>query len=238
MKSPIKVKYELLKDLDYKEGWDRQTGYHEKLKEEKLAQRDVDPEERSERNHILMLCEHRPVYTLGKSGSMDNLLLSEAQLEERGIDFYPINRGGDITYHGPGQITGYPIFDLDDFYHDVKKYVFDLEEVMIRVLEKYDLVGKRIEGYTGVWIGDQAPYRKICAIGVHMSRWVTLHGFAFNIDTDLNYFRQIIPCGIVDEDKDVTSLSKELGRKVEMEEVLPLVKAAFEEVYNITLEHE
>lgn len=238
MKSPIKVKYELLKDLDYKEGWDRQTGYHEKLKEEKLAQRDVDPEERSERNHILMLCEHRPVYTLGKSGSMDNLLLSEAQLEERGIDFYPINRGGDITYHGPGQITGYPIFDLDDFYHDVKKYVFDLEEVMIRVLEKYDLVGKRIEGYTGVWIGDQAPYRKICAIGVHMSRWVTLHGFAFNIDTDLNYFRQIIPCGIVDEDKDVTSLSKELGHKVEMEEVLPLVKAAFEEVYNITLEHE
>ena len=182
-----------------------------------------------EQTHYLLFCEHNPVYTLGKSGSTTHLLLDEEGLAAKGIEFFKINRGGDITNHGPGQITGYPIFDLDFFFTDVHKYVRYLEEAVIRTIADYGLKGIRINGYTGVWLeGDAAqPKRKICAIGVHLSRWVTLHGFAFNVNTDLNFFKNIIPCGIEDEDKTVTSLAVELGRKMDVEEVKEKLKGHF-----------
>jgi lipoyl(octanoyl) transferase len=183
------------------------------------------------------LCEHPHVYTLGKSGSMENLLLSEAQLQAAGIDFFPINRGGDITYHGPGQIVGYPILDLDYFFNDVHRYVRNLEEVIIRTLADYELEGFRINGYTGVWLGDENSNkkRKICAIGVHLSRWVTLHGWAFNVNADLQYFHNIIPCGIVDENKTVTSMQQELGMKMDMEEVKKRILVHFAVVFEAKL---
>ena len=164
---------------------------------------------------------------------MDHLLLSETTLKERGIEFYKINRGGDITFHGPGQIVGYPILDLDDFFTDIHKYVRFLEEAIIRTLEEYDLQGYREKGFTGVWLPQTValPKRKICAIGVHLSRWVTMHGFAFNINTDLQYFRNIIPCGIEAADKDVTSLSVELGRPVDIVEVMGKLKKHFADLF-------
>ena len=184
-----------------------------------------------------MFVEHPPVYTLGKSGSMDHLLLSEAQLQERGIQFFPINRGGDITFHGPGQIVGYPVLDLECFFTDVHKYVRNIEEVIIRTLAGYDLEAVRIKDYTGVWLNGtvyrppSTVHRKICAIGVHLSRWVTLHGWAFNINTPLEYFDYIVPCGIADEDKTVTSLAAELGRPVDLQEVKEKLKRHFAEVF-------
>ena len=165
---------------------------------------------------------------------MDHLLLNEAELQTKGIAFFKINRGGDITYHGPGQVVGYPIFDLDCFFTDVHKYVRYIEEAVILTLAEYGLKGVRYEGYTGVWLepeGDQ-PKRKICAIGVHLSRWVTMHGFAFNINTDLNYFDYIIPCGINDPDKTVTSLSIELGHEVSILEVKSKLIKHFARLFN------
>ena len=175
----------------------------------------------------LIFCEHHHVYTLGKSGSEDNLIISPEKREKEDIEYFKINRGGDITYHGPGQITGYPILDLDEFFTDIHKYVRYIEEVIIATIKDYGLHGIRLEGYTGVWLPPNKAhdkYRKICAIGVHLSRWVTMHGFAFNVNTDLTYFNHIIPCGIVDEDKTVTSLAHELGQNVDMEEVIEKVK--------------
>ena len=171
--------------------------------------------------HYLLFVEHPPVYTLGKSGSIDNLLLSEEACAERGISFFRINRGGDITYHGPGQIVGYPILNLDRFFTDIHRYVRTLEEAVIHTLAEYGISGIRLEGYTGVWLppSGEMPMRKICAIGVHLSRWVTMHGFAFNVNTELDYFRHIVPCGIDDEDKEVTSMERELGHAPDMEEV-------------------
>jgi lipoyl(octanoyl) transferase len=177
------------------------------------------PEEapRIPENHLIF-CEHPHVYTLGKSGSMDNLLRSEGELQERGIDFFKINRGGDITYHGPGQIVGYPIFDLEQFRPDIHEYLRKMEEACILTLAEYGLAGGRIEGQTGVWIGtDGANPRKIMAIGVRCSRWITMHGFAFNVNTDLSLFDSIIPCGI--DDKGVTSIAAELGHPVDITEV-------------------
>jgi lipoyl(octanoyl) transferase len=156
---------------------------------------------------------------LGRSGSQENLIVSPEYLAENNIQFYKINRGGDITYHGPGQIVGYPIFDLDLFFNDVHKYVRLLEESVIQTLEHYNITGYREPGYTGVWINRGNEKRKICAIGVHLSRWISLHGFAFNINTNLDHFNFIIPCGIKDEGKSVTSLEKELGAKQNMDEV-------------------
>ncbi len=183
--------------------------------------------------HHLLFCEHHPVYTLGKSGSIHHLLLNEQELAEGGFEFFKINRGGDITYHGPGQITGYPIFDLDEFFTDVHKYVRYLEEVVIRTLKEYGIQGERIEGFTGVWIQkSNTPSRKICAIGVHLSRWVTMHGFALNVDTNLSHFQNIVPCGISDENKEVTSLSKELGRAVSLSEVKSKLKKHFRELFD------
>lgn len=238
----------LFKDLGmmpYQEAWDYQTAVHKTLVDNKLAHRG-EPGGSYGQNHQLLFVEHPPVYTLGKSGSMDNLLLTEQELTERGITFFPINRGGDITFHGPGQIVGYPILDLECFFTDVHRYVRNLEEVMIRTMADYGLEGGRIPGYTGVWVENNPAYppdapdaakkRKICAIGVHLSRWTTLHGWAFNVNTDLQYFNYIIPCGIEDEDKSVTSLSNELGREMDIEEVKSRVAVHFGAVFETTLE--
>ena len=186
-------------------------------------------------SHKLILCEHNPVFTLGKSGSVDNLLLSEEKLEEAGIEFFKINRGGDITYHGPGQIVCYPILDLDRIFTDVHKYIRMLEEVVIRTLAHYDIKGTRIKEYTGVWLDQTSvlPQRKICAMGVHMSRWVTMHGFAFNINTDLSYFNKIIPCGITDTNKAVTSMEVELGRKIDQDEIKKHIIYYFSELFGL-----
>lgn len=184
--------------------------------------------------HYLLFCEHPPVYTLGKSGSLENLLLSEQVLEEQGFEFFKINRGGDITYHGPGQIVGYPIFDLDCFFTDIHRYVRFLEEAVIRTLREYGIESGREPGYTGVWLEakEDLPKRKICAIGVHLSRWVTMHGLAFNVNTDLNHFKNIIPCGITDDDKDVTSLAKELGHPIDIAMVKEKLKQHFAELFD------
>jgi len=230
-----KVKYEDLGKIDYQKAWDYQTERHKEVKAAKWEVRHLPKEEldKIDKKHYLIFCEHPPVYTLGKSGSLDHLLLNEQGLAQKGIEFYKINRGGDITFHGPGQIVGYPIFDMDGFYNDVHKYVRDLEEVIIRTLSDVGVKSGREEGFTGVWLEatKTQPKRKICAIGVHMSRWVTLHGFAFNINTDLKYFNYIVPCGIGDKDKVVTSLSAELGREIDLEEIKTILRKHFAELF-------
>lgn len=222
------VKFLELGRIKYKEAWDEQTRLHEELKAIKKHNKfKEESEEEREQKHYLLFCEHPHVYTLGKSGSMDNLLLNEEQLSQKEIDFFPINRGGDITYHGPGQIVGYPILDLECFFRDIHKYVRIIEEAIIRTLAEYKIESGRIEGLSGVWLEASAtqPKRKICAVGIHLSRWVTMHGFAFNVNTDLSLFRNIIPCGIVDDDKTVTSLAFELGvDRVDIEEVKAKVR--------------
>lgn len=220
--------------VDYASTWEVQTHYHRLLIERKRL--DVPLAEPVA--HQLILCEHPHVYTLGKSGHPDHLLLNEAELNRVGATFFRINRGGDITYHGPGQIVGYPILDLEDFYRDVHRYVRELEEVIIRVIDDFGLTGQRLDGYTGVWLPPDRRhdrYRKICAIGVHLSRWVTLHGFAFNVNTDLNYFRHIVPCGIDDQDKGVTSMASELERPLELQKVQDRLKVHFAQVFDCTL---
>jgi lipoyl(octanoyl) transferase len=221
--------------IAYREAWDYQTRLHAELVENKLANRTriANAEPTIQQAHHLLFCEHAPVYTLGKSGSMDHLLLNEQELAEKGFEFFKINRGGDITYHGPGQIVGYPIFDLECFFTDVHRYVRFLEEVIIRTLADYGLEGQRVEKYTGVWLATEGEtvLKKICAIGVHLSRWVTLHGFAFNVNTQLNHFDNIIPCGIKDDDKEVTSLAQVLGRELDITEVKNRVKSHFADVF-------
>ncbi len=223
-----KVKFLDLGRIKYKEAWDKQTTLHDELKSIKKYNKEREENQaKKKQNHYLIFCEHPHVYTLGKSGSMDNLLLSEDELTQKEIDFFPINRGGDITYHGPGQIVGYPILDLDLFFNDIHKYVRIIEEAIIKTLEEYGIQSGRIEGLSGVWLDatKTKPKRKICAVGIHLSRWVTMHGFAFNVNTDLNMFKNIIPCGIVDDDKTVTSLASELNKKeVDIEEVKEKVK--------------
>lgn len=181
--------------------------------------------------HHLLFCEHPHVYTLGKSGHMENLLVNNAKLQELNVQFYKTNRGGDITYHGPGQIVGYPILDLERFYTDLGKYMRNLEEVMIRMLAHYGIEAGRLPGSTGVWLDPdvKGKARKICAMGVRCSRWVTMHGFALNVNTDLSYFNYIVPCGITD--KAVTSMQKELGRQVDEQEVKQLLIAEFGQVF-------
>ena len=185
--------------------------------------------------HYLLFVEHPPVYTLGKSGNKENVLLGEEELKEKNIQFFHTNRGGDITFHGAGQIVGYPILDLEKFTTDIGKYLRNIEEVIIQTLAEYNITGERSAGETGVWIdtGKPGKERKICAIGVRCSRWITMHGFAFNVNTDLSYFNHIIPCGI--SDKQVTSLEMELGRKIKMEEVKEKVKINFEKVFDAGL---
>lgn len=200
-----------LRDLglkDYKDTWDYQESLFQGILDVKISNRREDKEEATP-NYFLFV-EHPHVYTLGKSGDFSNLLLNEKQLEEKGATFYKINRGGDITYHGPGQIVGYPILDLENFFSDIHKYLRLLEEAIILTLAEYGLSCERSEGETGVWLGVGTPFaRKICAMGVRASRWVTMHGFALNVNSNLGYFDNIIPCGI--KDKAVTSLNVELG---------------------------
>jgi lipoyl(octanoyl) transferase len=186
-------------------------------------------------NHYLLFVEHPEVYTLGKSGDMSHVLISEEERAAKGISFYNTNRGGDITFHGKNQLVGYPILDLDKFYTDLGKYLRSLEEVIILTMADYGLKGERSPGETGVWLDASIPgkERKICAMGIRCSRWVTMHGFAFNINTDLTYFNYIIPCGI--QNKQVTSLEKELGFAVDMAEVKEKVKRNFEKVFNVEL---
>lgn len=231
------VRFLDLGHTDYQAAWDFQTALHRTLVENKLARRGLPPGSYPQDHHLIFV-EHSPVYTLGKSGSMKHLLLSEEELSVRGIQFFPINRGGDITFHGPGQVVGYPILDLECFFTDVHRYVRSIEEVVIRTLAEYGIEGYRVEKYTGVWVRDgsklpesQVSQRKICAIGVHLSRWVSLHGFAFNINTPLEYFDYIVPCGIDDEDKTVTSLAQELGSPVDIEEVKEKLKRHFADVF-------
>jgi lipoyl(octanoyl) transferase len=174
-------------------------------------------------NNYLLWVEHAPVFTLGKSGKSENLLLDKKGLKEKGIEYFASNRGGDITYHGPGQIVGYPIFDLDNFFTDIHKYLRFLEQAVINTLSEYDIKASISKGETGVWLDAETPFaRKICALGVRASRWVTMHGFALNVTTDLSYFDHIIPCGI--QGKGVTSMAKELGKKIPMKEVQDKLK--------------
>jgi lipoyl(octanoyl) transferase len=224
-----KVIFQDLGLTDYFDTWQYQTEIHQKLKEEKKIINNPNP------SHTLIFCEHHAVFTLGRSGSQENLIVSPEYLEENSIQFYKINRGGDITYHGPGQIVGYPIFDLDLFFNDVHKYVRLLEESVIKTLENYNIIGYREPGYTGVWINRGHEKRKICAIGVHLSRWISLHGFAFNINTNLDHFNYIIPCGIKDEGKSVTSLEKELGAKQNIEEVKYILKNKISSIFEFDM---
>ncbi|KYG83311.1 lipoyl(octanoyl) transferase LipB [Roseivirga echinicomitans] len=206
---------------DYQRVWDYQETVFKKTVDRKIENRKLEKAElQTLTDNYLILCEHPHVYTLGKSGSMENLLLDEHGLEKHFAKFYRINRGGDITYHGPGQLVAYPIIDLENFFTDIHKYLRYLEEAVILTLREYGLNTGRIDGLTGVWVdfeeGAQNP-RKICAMGVKTSRWVTMHGLALNVNTDLSYFGHIVPCGI--DDKQVTSLNKELGHNVDMAEI-------------------
>ena len=204
--------------IDYKKCWDFQASIFNEIIQSKIAIRDGKSSSKSTEN-FLVFCEHPHVYTLGKTGEKNNLLLEESNLKAKGANFYHINRGGDVTYHGPGQLVGYPILDLDNFFTDINKYLRFLEEAVILTLNDFDIDSGRVKGSTGVWIDGNNPFkaRKICAIGVKLSRWVTMHGFAFNINTDLDYFNHIIPCGI--PDKAVTSLEKELGDRQDLSKV-------------------
>lgn len=185
--------------------------------------------------HYLLFVEHPPVYTLGKSGNKENVLMSDEALKANAISFFHTNRGGDITFHGPGQLVGYPILDLEKFYSDIGRYLRNIEEVIILTMAEYGLKGERSPGETGVWIDPEIKgrERKICAIGVRSSRWVTMHGFAFNVNTNLSYFNNIIPCGIAD--KQVTSLEKEIGHTIVMQEVKEKVKRNFEKVFEVRI---
>lgn len=228
-----KIKVTDLGSKDYQETWD----FQEQLFQEILSIKSENKKHNTFNetpNHLLFV-EHPHVYTLGKSGDVSNLLIDEKQLKEKGASFYKINRGGDITYHGPGQVVGYPILDLENFFTDIHKYLRLLEESIILTLEEYGIKSGRSEGETGVWLGVGTPFaRKICAMGVRASRWVTMHGFALNVNSDLGYFDNIIPCGI--RGKAVASLNVELGvDKMNEEEVKEKVKKHFSKLFEATL---
>lgn len=229
-----KVLFKDLGKVDYQEAWDHQKGIFENSVAKKLDMRDNENPENGPENYFLYV-EHPHVYTLGKSGSLDNLLLDEKGLEDKNATFYKINRGGDITYHGPGQLVGYPILDLDQFSPDINVYLRNIEEAVVRLCADYGVKGERFEKYTGVWVDPGTPQeRKICAIGVKTSRWITMHGFALNVNTDLGYFGNIIPCGIVN--KDVTSLQRELGKEVDMDEVKAKLLKHFADIFDMQFE--
>ena len=217
--------------IDYQKAWDFQEQLFKTTVDAKIENRRADKVVNKTINHLLF-CEHPHVYTLGKSGDENHLLLSEAVLKQKEATYYKINRGGDITYHGPGQIVGYPILDLDYFFTDIHKYLRFLEEMVILTLAEYGIEAGRYEGYTGVWLDADIPNkaRKICAMGVRCSRWVTMHGFAFNINTNLDYFNNIVPCGI--SDKQVTSLQKELNKEIDVNEVKQKLITHFSQLFN------
>lgn len=214
-----KVVFEDLGLIDYKKAWDYQEELFQKLIQSKAEKNKSTDQENKEEDNYLLFCEHPHVYTLGKSGDEKNLLINYIQLQANHASFYKIDRGGDITYHGPGQIVGYPIIDLEKFDLGVKQYIYNLEEAIILTLKQFNIQGERLNGATGVWLDTtkKAISRKICAIGVRCSRFVTMHGFAFNVNTELNYFKHINPCGYTD--KAVTSLATETGKLQNIEEV-------------------
>lgn len=215
---------------DYKETWDYQTQLLQKIVDLKVANR--KNQDFKETPNYFLFVEHPHVYTLGKSGDLNNLLLNDKQLLEKKAAFYKINRGGDITYHGPGQIVGYPILDLENFFTDIHKYLRLLEDVIILTLEEYGLKGERSEGETGVWLGVGTPFaRKICAMGIRSSRWVTMHGFALNVSPNLGYFDNIIPCGI--RGKSVASMEVELGKKIPLDEVKSKILKHFKTLFEV-----
>jgi lipoyl(octanoyl) transferase len=221
--------------IDYKNAWDYQEKLFNSIINEKLQNREKSFKYQTKTSNYLLFCQHPHVYTLGKSGDSANLLINKSTLRKKGASFYRINRGGDITYHGPGQIVGYPIIDLDNFTSDIHKYLRYLEETIILTLKDYGIQGGRIPGLTGVWLDYESKEysRKICAIGVKTSRWVTMHGFALNVNTDLNYFNYIVPCGI--EDKTVTSLAKEIDGKIDLSEVEEKVKYHLASVFDMDI---
>lgn len=227
-----KVQLQDLGNKDYKETWDYQEQLFKQIVDAKIQNRNTNSQ-LSTPNFFLFV-EHPHVYTLGKSGDLSNLLLSEKQLEAKGATFYKINRGGDITYHGPGQIVGYPILDLENFFTDIHKYLRLLEEAIILTLAEYNIIGIRSKGETGVWLGVGTPFaRKICAMGVRASRWVTMHGFALNVNADLGYFDNIIPCGI--KGKAVTSMHVELGKHVDENEVKEKILRHFQVLFEAVM---
>jgi lipoyl(octanoyl) transferase len=232
-----KVLFQNLALIDYKAAWDFQEKLFNESTELKLYNRKNPEDQKDIKNHLLF-CEHPHVYTLGKSGDSSHLLVNETELKDNQATFYKINRGGDITYHGPGQLVGYPILDLDQFFTDIHKYLRYLEEAVILTLKEYGIESGRIEGLTGVWIDYQDPFkaRKICAMGVRCSRWVTMHGFAINVNADLNYFNNIVPCGI--SDKKVTSMDKELGKKISLDEVGEKMKKHLSVLFNMEIVEE
>ncbi len=251
------VTYKDLGKISYKEAWDYQEALLQvnvkaksvlmnnkrmiaesaagKLKDDHLSAGNLSSTAVADTNNHFLLCEHPPVYTLGKSGDTDNILISEEEMQKRQIEFYKTNRGGDITFHGPEQVVGYPILDLEKFYTDIGRYLRELEEVIILTIAEYGIKGDRSKGETGVWIdaGKPGKERKICAMGVRCSRWITMHGFALNVNTDLSYFDNIIPCGIFN--KQVTSIEKELNCKADIDEVKEKLCRNFEQVFNARL---
>jgi lipoyl(octanoyl) transferase len=230
------VQFKDLGNMRYQQAWDYQESLLAEMVGRKSKNRDAQSEELTALPcHKLLFVEHPAVYTLGKSGKMEHVLLSEEELAMKGIEFFKINRGGDITFHGIGQLVGYPILDLEQFYTDIGRYLRNIEEVIIKTMAYYGLTGERSPGETGVWLDPSISgrERKICAIGVRCSRWITMHGFAFNVNTDLGFFEHIIPCGI--RQKQVTSLQQELGVPLNLEEVKAVVKQKFEEVFDVQL---
>ena len=221
--------------IPFQEAWDRQSGLQSGLIEQKRAETG-----KVERPNYLVFCEHPHVFTLGKSGSKDHLIWDPDERDDRSVEFVKINRGGDITYHGPGQLVCYPIFDLEQFFTDVHKYVRSLEEVVMRTLDDFGIESVRVDGYTGVWLEETTalPRRKICAIGVHLSRWVSMHGLALNVNTDLSYFRGIVPCGIESEQGSVTSMQVELGQVVDLSSVKSRLGKHFREVFTFAWSEE
>ncbi len=230
------ILYADLGSSDYKQTWDFQEQLLQQIMQLKLEGRNQGPGDHAPTPHYLLFCEHPHVFTLGKSGKPEHLLSNEQQLKNAHATYYKINRGGDITYHGPGQVVGYPILNLDLFFNDIHRYMRFLEEVIIRTLNEYGIVGSRIEKLTGVWIDAGKPSaRKICAFGVRCSRWITMHGWALNVNTQLDYFNHIVPCGI--SDKAVTSMEKELGKNMNLDEVKSILLKHFSEVFNASIKN-
>ena len=231
----MKNKKIILRDIgksSFSDAWEYQEDIFKKIIDQKIKNR--SNENKMETNNFLIITEHDPVYTIGKSGDISNLLLNDDEMKTQGIEFYKINRGGDITYHGPGQIMGYPIIDLDNFFTDINLYLRKLEEVIINTLKSYDLEGFTIKGETGVWVKDKNGLsKKVCAFGIRASRWVTMHGFSFNVNPELNYFKNIIPCGITD--KGVTSVSELKNRNIEMNEIKQILYKNFAESFSAKL---
>jgi lipoyl(octanoyl) transferase len=231
----MKNKKIILRDIgksSFSDAWEYQEDIFKKIIDQKIKNR--SNENKMETNNFLIITEHDPVYTIGKSGDISNLLLNDDEMKTQGIEFYKINRGGDITYHGPGQIMGYPIIDLDNFFTDINLYLRKLEEVIINTLKSYDLEGFTIKGETGVWVKDNnGLFKKVCAFGIRASRWVTMHGFSFNVNPELNYFKNIIPCGITD--KGVTSVSELINRNIEMTEIKQILYKNFAESFSAKL---